>query len=68
MIEDKKICVIGLGYVGLTLAVTFAKLGFKVTGIEINKKVLNSLKKNKPHFYEPGLKESLIKVLKNKIL
>ena len=68
MIQDKNICVIGLGYVGLTLAITFAKLGFKVTGIKINKKVLKSLKKNKPHFYEPGLKESLTKVLKNKKL
>ena len=29
--------IIGLGYVGLPLAVTFAKQGFKVCGIDINK-------------------------------
>jgi UDP-N-acetyl-D-glucosamine dehydrogenase len=40
-----RIGVIGLGYVGLPLAVEFAKKGFRVTGFEINKKrvgILNS--------------------------
>lgn len=37
-IKNKKavIAVIGLGYVGLPLAITFAKNGFKVIGIDIN--------------------------------
>ncbi|MDP2912844.1 MAG: NAD(P)-binding domain-containing protein, partial [Candidatus Omnitrophota bacterium] len=30
--------IIGLGYVGLPLAVTFAKKGFKVFGMDIDKK------------------------------
>ncbi|HZV90657.1 MAG TPA: NAD(P)-binding domain-containing protein, partial [Candidatus Nitrosocosmicus sp.] len=33
-----RIGIIGLGYVGLPLAVEFAKKGFRVTGFEINKK------------------------------
>ena len=33
--KDKSICIIGLGYVGLTLAVTMAQIGFKVNGVEI---------------------------------
>ena len=40
-----RIGIIGLGYVGLPLAVEFAKKGFRVTGFEINKKrvgILNS--------------------------
>jgi len=36
--KDANLCVIGLGYVGLPLAVEFAKVGFKVTGIDISKK------------------------------
>ena len=27
--KDKKVCVMGLGYVGLTFAVTLADIGFK---------------------------------------
>ena len=37
MIEDTKIAIIGLGYVGLPLAVEMAKK-FDVTGFDINKK------------------------------
>jgi len=37
-IEDNsaRICVIGLGYVGLPLAVEFARSGFQVTGLDVN--------------------------------
>lgn len=55
------ICVIGLGYVGLTLAVTFAEKGYRVYGIEKNEEILNQLKQGKPHFHEVGLKELIDK-------
>ena len=34
--KEARIGVIGLGYVGLPLAVEFAKTGFNVTGIEVD--------------------------------
>ena len=39
-INDKsaKVGVIGLGYVGLPLAIEFTKAGFEVTGIDLDKK------------------------------
>ena len=43
--SDNTICVLGLGYVGLTLSVTLASIGFNVYGIEIRKKVISDLKK-----------------------
>jgi len=55
------VCVIGLGYVGLTLATILAKSGFEVFGIEKDKKKLSLLKKRKPHFHEKGLAELLKK-------
>ncbi len=55
------ICVIGLGYVGLTLAATLADVGFMVFGIDKNENVLNRLKRGEPHFHEKGLKELLLK-------
>jgi UDP-N-acetyl-D-glucosamine dehydrogenase len=36
--KDLRVAVIGLGYVGLPLAVTFAKAGFHVTGIDIDQR------------------------------
>ena len=67
-VSDRKVCVMGLGYVGLTFAVTLADIGCKVFGIEIRSNVLNYLKKGKPHFYEPGLEGTLKKVINTKNL
>ena len=55
----KQIGVLGLGYVGLTLALTLADLGFKVRGFDINLAVRKSLAAGKPHFYEEGLSQIL---------
>lgn len=59
---DRDVCILGMGYVGLTLAAVMADVGFNVTGVEINDAVLASLQKGKPHFFEPTL-DGLIKRL-----
>ena len=46
---EKGVCVFGMGYVGLTLAVILAEKGFNVWGVEINSKLLTSLKSYQPH-------------------
>ncbi|MHB8170312.1 MAG: nucleotide sugar dehydrogenase [Thermincolia bacterium] len=43
--KDAIIGVIGLGYVGLPLAVEMAEAGFQVYGLDINEKKVNNLKK-----------------------
>ncbi|MBI3707772.1 MAG: nucleotide sugar dehydrogenase, partial [Proteobacteria bacterium] len=57
---DRRVCVLGLGYVGLPLAAVMADAGFDVLGIEIRDAVRERLARGEPHFYEPGL-ESLLK-------
>lgn len=47
--------IIGLGYVGLTLAVAASANGINVYGIEVNQHIKDCLKENRAHFYEPGL-------------
>jgi UDP-N-acetyl-D-galactosamine dehydrogenase len=42
--EDYKICIVGLGYVGLPLAARFSLKGFDVTGFDINEERVNQLK------------------------
>lgn len=53
--EFKKICVIGLGYIGLPTACMFANNQIKVVGVDINKNVLNQLQNGRIHIVENGL-------------
>lgn len=55
----KQIGVVGLGYVGLTLAITLADLGFLVRGFDINPAVNSLLAKGKSAFFEEGLAQML---------
>lgn len=41
--KDSIVAVIGLGYVGLPLALTFSETNYKVVGIDINKEKIDSL-------------------------
>jgi UDP-N-acetyl-D-glucosamine dehydrogenase len=43
--KSAKVGIIGLGYVGLPLAVAFAKKGFQVSGFVKNKKKVEDLQK-----------------------
>jgi UDP-N-acetyl-D-mannosaminuronic acid dehydrogenase len=56
---DRKVCILGLGYVGLTLAAVMADVGFSVTGVEIRPEVLEFLREGKASFHEPGLEKML---------
>ena len=60
---DRTICIVGLGYVGLTLAVAMAEVGFRVVGVECRSDVVTELREGKPHFYEPKLPEALRRLL-----
>lgn len=64
----ERVCVIGLGRVGLTLAVTLANCGVEVTGVDVSKATVATLKRGKPHFYERGLEPLLKKVLRRDLI
>ena len=52
----EKICVMGLGYIGLPTASTFATHGIQVIGVDVNQRVINTLKNGGIHIHEPGLR------------
>jgi UDP-N-acetyl-D-mannosaminuronic acid dehydrogenase len=56
-VNFQKICVLGLGYIGLPTASTFATRGLKVVGVDINPHVIETLRSGKLHIHEPGLRE-----------
>ena len=47
--KEATIGVVGLGYVGLPLAVMFAEAGFKVYGVDISVQIIESLNKGSSH-------------------
>lgn len=61
-----KICVLGLGYIGLPTSVVFALYGFKVIGVDINPVIVEKINSGESHIIEPNLNSQLKAVLKNK--
>lgn len=64
---NNRICVFGLGYVGQTLSIVLAEVGFKVIGIEKNIEVVKKLNSYQSNIYEPKINEKLKKIIKKKI-
>lgn len=56
-----RIGIIGLGYVGLTLAIAAADHGITTYGVEVNPYIKDCLAQNRAHFFEPGLDELIEK-------
>jgi UDP-N-acetyl-D-mannosaminuronic acid dehydrogenase len=52
-----KVCVIGLGYIGLPMASTFATHGLQVIGVDSNHDVVTTLRNGGVHISEPGLQQ-----------
>jgi UDP-N-acetyl-D-mannosaminuronic acid dehydrogenase len=55
-VNFQKICVLGLGYIGLPTASTFATHGLRVLGVDINPYVIETLQRGSIHIHEPGLR------------
>lgn len=52
----EKICVLGLGYIGLPTASTFANQGLRVVGVDVNPNIIETLQNGGVHLHEPGLR------------
>ena len=59
MAQKQEVAIVGMGYVGLTLAVTLADLGFRVWGCEREPKVVSQLNEGRSHIFEPGVDQVL---------
>jgi len=56
----EKICVFGLGYVGLPTASLLGSMGYQVRGVDIDEEVVDRINAGELHFSEPGL-DTLVK-------
>jgi len=64
-VKFQKICVIGLGYIGLPTASTFAAHGVNVLGVDTSQHIIDTLNKGKIHIHEPGLHDELKKAIQS---
>jgi UDP-N-acetyl-D-mannosaminuronic acid dehydrogenase len=55
-VKFNNICVLGMGYIGLPTAGTFASRGIQVLGVDVNPQVIETLNQGELHIVEPGLR------------
>lgn len=51
----QKICVLGLGYIGLPTASILATKGYQVLGVDISERIIKTINKGEIHIVEPDL-------------
>ena len=56
----KRVCVVGLGYIGLPTAAVASSVGYEVVGLDVNKEVVDTINRGEIHIVEPGL-EAIIR-------
>ncbi|ABP67938.1 GDP-mannose 6-dehydrogenase [Caldicellulosiruptor saccharolyticus DSM 8903] len=59
------VCVIGLGYVGLPLALSFAMKGYKVYGVDSNPELISELQRGETHHLESYKGRTIQEILKD---
>ncbi len=62
------VCVVGLWHLGIVNAVGFCEKGYRVIGLEFDRKSIRSLERGTPPLFEPGIQELLTKHLRSKRL
>lgn len=55
MFTSKKVCVVGLGYIGLPTATLLASRGYQVLGVDVKQHVVDCILSGKAHVAEPDL-------------
>lgn len=65
---NKRISIIGLGYIGLPTAAMFASKKINVLGVDVNKEVVDIINNGDIHIVEPSLKEQVQNAVKNQFL
>lgn len=58
--NDQQVTVLGLGYIGLPTAALIARSGSKVTGVDVNRHVVDTINNGKVHIEEVDL-DGLVK-------
>lgn len=66
--KSRTICVVGMGYVGLTLSLVMADVGYKVFGYDIDENLIKKLSNGSLSFFEDGIDTYLKKHINNGLI
>jgi UDP-N-acetyl-D-mannosaminuronic acid dehydrogenase len=62
-VEFTKICVLGMGYIGLPTSSTFASRKIHVSGVDVNDNVIDTLQRGELHIIEDGLQPLMLEAI-----
>lgn len=60
-----RVCILGMGYIGLPTATMFTRNGIQVLGVDIQQTIVDTLNRGEIHIHEPGLAEAVNTAVKN---
>jgi len=66
--KNEKVCIIGLGYIGLPTAALLANNNYHVHGVDINEHAVNTINKGQIHIVEPELDTFVKNAVSNNFL
>ena len=61
----QKVCVMGLGYIGLPMAAILARSGYDVHGVDVRPDVVQTINRGEIHIREPGLAELIKDIVRS---
>lgn len=64
----RKVCVVGLGYIGLPTAAVLVSAGHEVVGVDVNPSVVKLINQGKIHIVEPELEKYVSEAVANQRL
>jgi UDP-N-acetyl-D-mannosaminuronic acid dehydrogenase len=63
-LKQSKVCVVGLGYIGLPTAAVLVSRGYEVRGVDVNRDLVKTINAGRAHIFEPGV-EALVRAAVN---
>jgi len=64
MENKKKVCIMGMGYIGLPIAVLLVNRDYQVHGVDINQKTIDMINRGETHIVEPELNKFVYSAVK----
>ena len=65
---NKKICIMGMGYIGLPTGALLAREGYEVHGVDIDSRIIDTVNRGEIHLIEPGLDALVASAVENELL